>query len=101
MHHKRHSMETAMPSPEPRQPPFRADTARSIVLSAGLYWSIRDNFTTPSPDSAPAFSVTDIRLVNDDGSESAPMLHIFARAFIEQIEAQAAESQADDRRPMA
>ncbi|MGE8453993.1 MAG: hypothetical protein ACN6OP_25960, partial [Pseudomonadales bacterium] len=68
-----------MPSPDvlprsSRQLAFRADAVRNIVILAGLYWSVGGNFTTPAPGRTPAFIATDIRLVNDDGSESTPML---------------------------
>ncbi|MGE8369345.1 hypothetical protein [Cupriavidus sp.] len=70
-------------------------------MAAGLFWSVTGEFTTPAPGRSPAFIACDIRLVNDDGSESASMQDLFAKAFIEQIEELAAESLAEDRRALA
>ncbi|KJK17746.1 hypothetical protein UB46_34630 [Burkholderiaceae bacterium 16] len=95
-----------MPSPNPiprssRRPPLRADEACTVVMTAGLLWAVTGEFTTPAPGRTPAFIACDIRLVNDDGSESAPMQDLFAKAFIEQIEELAAESLAEDPRVAA
>ncbi|NSX14031.1 hypothetical protein HTY52_08095 [Cupriavidus taiwanensis] len=83
-----------------RQPP-QADQQRAVVLTAGLFWSVTGEFSTPAPGCSPAFIASDIRLVNDDGSETADMLDLLADAFVSQIEEQAAESVMEDRRAAA
>ncbi|WP_373379873.1 hypothetical protein [Cupriavidus nantongensis] len=84
-----------------RRPPPRKDQQRAVVHTAGLFWSITGEFTTPTPGRASAFIASDIRLVNDDGSETADMLDLLADAFVSQIEEQAAESLMEDRRAAA
>lgn len=75
-----------------RQPPKRADQQHAVVTIAGLFWSVTGEFTTPAPGRTPAFIASDIRLVNDDGSETADMLDLLADAFVALIEEQAVES---------
>lgn len=78
--------------------PARADETRTVVQCAGLFWSITGEFTTPALGRTPAFTATDVRLVNDDGSESADMLDMLASAFVAQLQAQAVESLTEGRR---
>ena len=95
-----------MPSPAAnakvfRRQPARADQQRAVVHTAGLFWSVTGEFTSPAPGRTPAFLASDIRLVNDDGSETDDMLDLLADAFVSQIEEQAAESLREDRRAAA
>lgn len=84
-----------------RRQPARADQQRAVVHTAGLFWSVTGEFTTPALGSMPAFISSDIRLVNDDGSESDDMLDLLADAFVSQIEERAAESLMEDQRAAA
>ncbi|AMR77642.1 hypothetical protein [Cupriavidus nantongensis] len=70
-------------------------------MTAGLFWSVTGEFSTPGIGQTPMFEASDIRLINDDGSESAPMQDIFSKAFIEQLEADAVESLTEGGRAAA
>ncbi|MCY1312719.1 hypothetical protein D9M69_361910 [compost metagenome] len=69
----------------------------ALVLAAGLHWSVIGEFTSPPSGSTPAFIASDVRLVNDDGSETADMLHHLAPVFVAQLEQQVIESLLEER----
>jgi len=74
-----------------------ADQVRTVVSTPNFLWSITGEFTTPGPGAAPRFMATDVRMVNDDGSETANVLDLFDAHFMAHLEEQAAESLADER----
>ena len=62
------------------RPRLRRDQSQTIVHASGLYWSV-------TGEAEPNFIATDIRLVSDDGSESAEnLIDQLAPSFVEHLE---------------
>ncbi|MEZ7780495.1 hypothetical protein O4A46_01650 [Cupriavidus gilardii] len=80
-----------------RRPQLRVDEASTVVHAAGLFWSVTGEFTTPAIGRTPAFLPTDVRLVNDDGSETEDMLDNLHPTFVAHLSELAVESLQDDR----
>ncbi|MBP0629946.1 hypothetical protein [Cupriavidus sp. AcVe19-1a] len=70
----------------------------AIVLVAGLHWSVFGEFTTSPSGSTATFIASDVRLVNDDGSETTDMLDHLAPMFVAQLEQQVIDSLLEGRR---
>ncbi|AOZ06732.1 hypothetical protein [Cupriavidus malaysiensis] len=77
------------PATAPRLP--RADEQSAVVMTAGEWWSVIGEFTTPGPGQAPAFVAASIRMVNADGSQGPELIDFFTAMSVAEFERLAVE----------
>jgi len=77
------------PVAAPRRP--RADEQAALVLTAGEWWSVIGEFTTPGPGQEPAFVAASIREIRDNSTQGPELIDFFSAASIAEFERLAVE----------